>query len=67
MNKLTYNQKYFVAVQESIRLGGGEYPGYNERDIREQSSKVFPSELEMMTLRAKSQPLNDCPYSTMPR
>ena len=41
--------------------------GHNERNIREQSGKVFPSELEMMARLAKSPPTPDCPYSTVPR
>lgn len=55
-------------VQDNRLLAGlGTGQGYNERNIREQSSKVFPSELELMTMPAKPGPLNDCPYSTMPR
>ena len=43
---------------------------HNERNIREQSGKVFPSELEMMARLAEAgaPPSQDCPlYSTMPR
>lgn len=50
----------------------GSNNGYStvERNNREQSSKVFPSELEMMTLPSKQaghNSRNDCPYSTLPR
>ena len=49
----------FVEVQPGLTP-------HNERNIREQSGKVFPSELEMMG-QARPPPL-DCPlYSTMPR
>ena len=55
-------------MQDNRLLAGlGTGQSYNERNIREQSSKVFPSELELMTSRAKPGPPNDYPYSTMPR
>ena len=43
--------------------------GYNDRNIREQSGKVFPSDVQIMAGKAGcvNPALTECPYSTLPR
>ena len=64
-----YSENIFLEVQPSLPTQPPLTP-HNERNIREQSGKVFPSELEMMARLAEAgaPPSQDCPlYSTMPR
>jgi len=43
--------------------------GYNDRNIREQSGKVFPSDVQIMAGKSGcvNPALTECPYSTLPR
>ena len=65
-------EKIFSLIKNILVLGVTDNKtvvgqGYNERNIREQSGKVFPSELEMMTGRGSCLARTDYTQPTMPR